>query len=65
MEVLRYDDALAVTEVEPLVAYVASGRLGSGFMGETERRFLEWAENEIRRNGAVRIEKESGLFIAS
>jgi hypothetical protein len=58
----RYEDWLAVTDVEPLVAYVASGF--ASLDEEAERRLRTWVEDEIRQYGAVRIDKESGVFIA-
>ena len=64
VELRRYDDALVVTEVEPLLAYVVSG------IAEPEReaakleRLAEILEGEIRDHGAIRIAKESGLFVS-
>jgi SAM-dependent methyltransferase len=59
----RYEDGLAVTETEPLVAYIQSGRMAL----EEERRasLAEHVAGEIKRaGGAFRITKESGIFTA-
>lgn len=57
----RYDDALMVTEAEPLVAYVLSG----GALGEVEGAALRGlVAGELARHGAIRIGKETGLFAA-
>lgn len=62
----RYEDALRVTEAEPLLAYVRS-TAGNCHELMTGPR---WAELErmireiIRRDGCIPIDKESGLFEA-
>ena len=58
-----YDDALAVTEVGPLVAYVASKvRLPE----ERQAALARFVEEELRRlGGCLRISKDYGLFEAS
>lgn len=59
----RYDDALVVTEVEPLVAYVASKvRLPE----ERQAALARFVDEEMRRlGGRLRISKDYGLFEAS
>jgi SAM-dependent methyltransferase len=69
VRLLRYDDGLAVTEPEPLVAYAASmGSLAGQFTGETLARFRAFVEQEVAdavaREGAFRIRKSQGLFEA-
>ncbi|MBN1440009.1 MAG: methyltransferase domain-containing protein [Anaerolineales bacterium] len=59
----RYEDSLAVTELEPLIAYIQSGRMtvGEGRLGELK----EYLKREMtRRGGVIRISKETGLFSA-
>lgn len=58
----RYDDALVVTEAEPLAAYVAS----KVRLAEERRAALErFAGEELRRlGGRLRISKDYGLFEA-
>jgi len=63
--VARYDDALAVTEVEPLVAYVLSvedprAPFSDGQVARLRRRIAD----RIAHAGAVHITKCSGLFAA-
>jgi SAM-dependent methyltransferase len=63
MSVARYDDALVVTEAEPLLAYVWSGEASS--MDPRQREaFARCMEQEIALHGAIRISKDSGLFEA-
>jgi ubiquinone/menaquinone biosynthesis C-methylase UbiE len=60
VETLRHRDELRVTEVEPLVAYVASLGVGSYLLA----RFRAKAAMEIDTSGAMRIGKDAGLFVA-
>ena len=58
----RYDDGLVVTEVEPLVAYLASMRPDPTLdMGPIRQRVQEEFE---RGNGVVSITKDAGLITA-
>jgi ubiquinone/menaquinone biosynthesis C-methylase UbiE len=60
----RYEDGLAVTEVEPLLAYIQSNRLDI----EEERipQLKKFLEDEMNKGGGiVRITKDSGIFISS
>jgi SAM-dependent methyltransferase len=60
----RYEDALVVTEAEPLVAYVLSGRYGQLLAGEALAAFCRAMEAEIAQRGSLRITKDTGLFEA-
>ena len=61
VSVLRYDDALHVTESEPLAAYFASfKRLSAGELNKLRKI----ADREIAQKGAIRIPKRPGLFVA-
>jgi len=64
VSMLRYDDSLVVPNVSALSAYVRS----MGSLAEaTGRQFQEIDEairEQIRRDGSMRIEKATGLFIA-
>jgi SAM-dependent methyltransferase len=67
VRLLRYNDGLAVTEPDPLVAYAASmGSLAGAFSGEALVRFKEFVNREVTdavaREGAFRIRKSQGLF---
>jgi len=57
----RYEDALEVTEAEPLVAYAASLL---AHRPEILSRLRTLAEERLAREGALRIGKEAGLFAA-
>ena len=60
----RYEDGLAVTEVEPLLAYIQSSKLDL----EEERipKLKTFLGNEMKKAGGVlRITKDSGIFISS
>ncbi|MCI0477281.1 MAG: class I SAM-dependent methyltransferase [Anaerolineales bacterium] len=60
-----YPDTLVVTETEPLVAYAMSGFIGKQIIGsERENALREFAAERIARDGAFRITKSTGLFIA-
>jgi ubiquinone/menaquinone biosynthesis C-methylase UbiE len=68
----RYSDALAVTEVEPLVDYLLSGSAADAVERRTdaegfERRVGELVgllEHELDSQGAIRMTKATGLFVA-
>lgn len=58
----RFDDALVVTETEPLVDYVASK---VALTAERRAAFARFVEEEMRRQGgSLRIGKDYGLFEA-
>ena len=60
----RYEDALEITEVEPLIAYVRST---GGMTGNPDKldALREAAALEIERNGCLRLAKNAGMFEAS
>lgn len=61
-----FDDALVVTEVDPLVAYIMSGFMGTQLIGvEREEALRQFIANRIARDGVIRITKSTGLFIAT
>jgi SAM-dependent methyltransferase len=64
VELRRYDDALVVTEAPPLVAYALSGSARAVLRGSSERAFVAAVEERLARDGAIRITKDSGLFVA-
>lgn len=66
VERFDYEDALVVTEVEPLVAYAMSGLVGTQLIGaERETALREFIAERIARAGAFHITKSTGLFIAT
>jgi hypothetical protein len=62
----RYEDALVITEVEPLVAYVLSmvRLVQDTLVGDRLAEFTSFVEQEMARQGAIRVTKASGLFEA-
>lgn len=61
----RYDDALVVTEVEPVIEYILSGSAKAVLVGEKLQRLRELLEQELATNKAIYITKDPGLFEAS
>jgi SAM-dependent methyltransferase len=62
--VYRYDDALIVTEAEPLIAYVLSGRVGAALEDDRVAEFAAFVQHELAQHGTIHITKDSGLFEA-
>ncbi|MBE7530177.1 MAG: class I SAM-dependent methyltransferase [Ardenticatenaceae bacterium] len=68
VSLLRYDDHLAVTEVEPILDYLFS----SSFIGDEVRpapeiiaQVRQKLTQQIARDGAIYITKDTGLFYSS
>lgn len=61
-----YEDSLAVTEVGPLLDYLASmiSAPGERILSEHGQQLAAAVEQQIAEQGAFRIRKETGLFIA-
>lgn len=59
----RYEDALVITEAEPLVAYVLSSAAKSILAGK-ELEFIGLVEQELASHNAVYVTKDSGMFEA-
>jgi hypothetical protein len=54
-----------ITEAEPLVAYVLSGITWSDAFGDNKRaEFTKFVEQELARQGAIHVTKDSGVFQA-
>jgi len=60
----RYEDSLVVTEAGPLVDYLLSGRYKT-LLEESRNDLIEFINQIIKTQGAVRITKDSGLFTAT
>ncbi len=60
----RYDDALVITEPEPLVEYILSGSARTIFVGEKLQRLRDLLKQELATRQAIYITKDSGLFEA-
>jgi SAM-dependent methyltransferase len=61
VELLRWDDGLEITEIEPVVAYIRSLPAGDAADLDAARRVVGEA---IAREGAFRVTKATGLFLA-
>ncbi len=61
----RFDDALVITEAEPLVAYVLSMAVGRAVVGQKRVEFTKHVERELSSRGAIRATIETGMFVAS
>ena len=61
----RYEDALEITEVEPLVAYILSGGQFSEDIRGQSADFHEYVKRAFGDSGSFHITKDVGLFIAS
>jgi SAM-dependent methyltransferase len=69
----RYDDALLITESEPLLAYIESiwqmqteaARLGQDEAGRRSTALRTALDERLAGDGVIRVTKDSGLFIAS
>jgi len=64
VELRRYQDSLEITESEPIVAYLLSMRSGERATAEQVAALRSYLEGELRTHGAIRVFKDSGLFIA-
>ncbi len=60
----RYNDALEITEADPLIAYIMSGRAASLFSEREKAQFARSVEEELAQLGVVHITKDSGVFTA-
>lgn len=60
----RFIDGLAVTEAEPLIAYILSTRTRLSLTDERIETLRTMIEQELAEHGAMHITKSSGIFIA-
>ena len=60
----RYEDALVITEAEPLIAYFLSTRIASALDGHTQAELTRRVEEELAAHGAIHVSKDMGLFEA-
>jgi hypothetical protein len=59
----RRDDALVVTETEPLVAYILSLHRSEAIQSNPEP-LISVVSEQIALKGAVKIQKDMGFFVA-
>ncbi|HUI25285.1 MAG TPA: class I SAM-dependent methyltransferase [Candidatus Kryptonia bacterium] len=64
VQVSRYEDALVVTEPEPLMVYIASMSTAASFDDATLATLRAQIESVIATEGAFRITKDAGLLTA-
>jgi hypothetical protein len=65
IEMYRYEDDLIIAQAGPLVAYVLSmSSLQSSRIDQDPVAFARFVEGKIDAYGAIRIAKDSGLFVA-
>ena len=65
VEIHRYEDSLAITEIPPLMAYLKSS-ISFGDAPEPALAQLEQElQNELQSKGAIYVAKDSGLFLAA
>jgi ubiquinone/menaquinone biosynthesis C-methylase UbiE len=60
-----YEDALEVTEAEPLIAYALSGSAGSHLNAQQMMSLRSLIQQELTAYSTIHITKASGIFIAS
>ena len=58
---LRYEDALVVTEAEPLVDYILS--IVGARAAQQRARLLTFVQGEQAARGAIYITKTTGMFV--
>lgn len=63
VQLYRRDNALVVTETEPLVAYILSLQISEAIQSNPEP-LISVVSEQIALEGAVKIQKDVGLFVA-
>ena len=63
---VRFDDSLALTEVEPIIAYIQSGLSPEELAANAEglQDIQVFIGRQLNEDGVIRIRKETGMFIA-
>lgn len=64
VRVARYEDALHITAAEQLVDYILS-MTTTVIVPQRRAELQRFIENELQRQGVIRISKESGMFIGA
>ena len=62
VRVVRYEDALNITQAEPLVSYILS-MMATPVLQQRWAGLQRFIEHELKRQGVIHITKESGMFI--
>lgn len=62
VELIRYPDALEVTDLDALLAYIRSSYEGAALSARQLTTLRELAAEELTRRGAFHVTKDVGLF---
>jgi SAM-dependent methyltransferase len=65
VDLQRYHDGLIVTEAQPLIDYILSGRVGAALAADRVAEFAAFVQRELAQHGALAISKDTGLFEAT
>ncbi len=65
IRVETFPDSLYVTELQPLLDYLASSNALRGIESEKFQKQVQGLKEQFKRDGGISIQKQSGLFIAS
>lgn len=64
VEIVLYDDELAVSEIQPLIDYILSCHGNQNeILSSRLNEFRSFLMNKMNENGHIKITKEAGLFI--
>lgn len=64
VQLYRFENILRITEVEPLIAYIRSTRVGMTIVGDNLDALRTQLEQEMVEHGAITVTKSTGLFEA-
>lgn len=66
VELKKYDDALLITESQPLIDYILSCHGNQNeFLGNRLKEFKTYIEDLINQTNGIKITKDSGIFICT
>ncbi|HEY4389439.1 MAG TPA: class I SAM-dependent methyltransferase [Ktedonobacteraceae bacterium] len=65
IDVIRWENSLAVTEAEPLIAFILSAIPSHAIDESKMQKLRTLIDQELAEHGTVHIAKETGLFMAS
>jgi ubiquinone/menaquinone biosynthesis C-methylase UbiE len=65
VDLYRYQDGLIVTEAQPLIDYILSGRVGAALEGDQAIELAAYIGREFAAHGTMAITKDTGLFEAT
>ena len=64
VELHRFQDGLVVTEAQPFIDYILSGRVGAELEGQRAAELAAFVQGELAAHGSLTITKDTGLFEA-